>query len=350
MMTAIQLDANTIREQARGRWREILPQLGMDLPASAKQHGPCPTCGGKDRFRFDDQEGKGTWFCNQCQPQAGDGFGLVQNVRGCDFPHALQLVADALGYQPLNGEAPRKIVATYDYTDATGTLLFQVVRFAPKDFRQRRPDGQGGWIWNLKDCEPVLYKLPHALQASLVLIVEGEKDVDTAYRLGLPDGWAATCNPMGAGKWRASYTEVLDGKQVVILPDADEPGETHAAQWPIAQSTAGTMGRLALPDGSKDLSLWAVDRTHADFLALLSQAAPWPGGLTYQPTRPHESPADLWPVLDPLAVRGVLGDLVRAIEPHSEADPAALLIQAFAAYGSVLNRGPHFRAEADAHQ
>ncbi|HXX75852.1 MAG TPA: DUF3987 domain-containing protein [Nitrospiraceae bacterium] len=56
-----------------------------------------------------------------------------------------------------------------------------------------------------------------------------------------------------------------------------------------------------------------------------------------------------WPVLDPLAIRGVLGELVRAIEPHSEADPAALLIQAMAAYGSVLNRGPHFRAEADVH-
>lgn len=56
-----------------------------------------------------------------------------------------------------------------------------------------------------------------------------------------------------------------------------------------------------------------------------------------------------WPELDPLALRGILGDLVRAIEPHSEADPAALLIQALAAYGNVLNRGPHFRAEADAH-
>src|SRR4029077_2517221 len=174
---------------------------------------------------------------------------LVRNVRGCDFPQALQLVADALGYQPLNGETSRKIVATYDYTDAGGVLLFQVVRFLPKDFRQRRPDGHGGWIWNLKDLEPVLYKLPHVIAASSVLIVEGEKDVETAYRLGLPDGWAATCNPMGAGKWRESYTDVLASKQIVILPDADAPGETHAAQ--VAQSlqgTASTVGRLTLPD------------------------------------------------------------------------------------------------------
>lgn len=45
--------------------------------------------------------------------------------------------------------AARRIVATYDYTDAHGELLFQVVRYHPKDFRQRRPDGKGGWVWKL---------------------------------------------------------------------------------------------------------------------------------------------------------------------------------------------------------
>jgi hypothetical protein len=58
---------------------------------------------------------------------------------------------------------------------------------------------------------------------------------------------------------------------------------------------------------------------------------------------------DLWPCLNPLAMRGILGEMVQSIEPHSEADPAALLIQALSAYGSVLNRGPHFKAEADSH-
>jgi hypothetical protein len=349
-MTATRLDATVIREKAIGRWREILLRLGLDLPATAKQHGPCPACGGKDRFRFDDQEGKGSWFCNQCLPQAGDGFDLVGNVRGCDFPQALQLVADALGYQPRNGDSSRTIIATYDYTDADNTVLFQVVRFLPKDFRQRRPDGQGGWIWNLKDCEPVLYKLPHVMQASSVLVVEGEKDVETAYRLGLPEGWAATCNPMGAGKWRDTYTETLKNKQVVILPDADAPGETHAAQ--VSQSlrrTASSVGRLALPANVKDLSLWANDRTSIEFHTLLSQFVPWT-----ETASPAIMPVlsivpEGWPELDRRALRGVLGDLVRAIEPHSEADPAALLIQSLVAYGNTLNRAPHFRAEADRH-
>src|SRR6185295_18181828 len=119
------------RSQASGKWREVLTRLEMQLPATPKQHGPCPACGGKDRFRFDDRDGRGTWFCNQCAPQAGDGFRLIQNVRGCEFPEPLQLVADALGYQPTNGEPSRKIVATYDYTNVAGALLFQVVRFVP---------------------------------------------------------------------------------------------------------------------------------------------------------------------------------------------------------------------------
>jgi hypothetical protein len=66
-------------------------------------------------------------------------------------------------------------------------------------------------------------------------------------------------------------------------------------------------------------------------------------------TLPRPILPDGWPELNRLAVRGVLGDLVRAIEPHSEADPAALLIQSFVAYGNTLNRAPHFRAEADKH-
>lgn len=56
-----------------------------------------------------------------------------------------------------------------------------------------------------------------------------------------------------------------------------------------------------------------------------------------------------WPTLNPLALHGVMGELVRAIEPHTEADPVALLIQGLAAFGNCLNRGPHFRAEADQH-
>src|SRR5262249_11945638 len=73
------------------------------------------------------------------------------------------------------------IVQTYDYRDEAGGLLFQVVRFDPKNFRQRRPDGEGDWTWNLGDVRRVLYRLPDIAGAppdQAVFVVEGEKDAD----------------------------------------------------------------------------------------------------------------------------------------------------------------------------
>lgn len=136
----------------------------------------------------------------------------------------------------------RSTVATYDYFDAGGTSLFQTVRFEPKDFRQRRPDGRGGWVWNLKGIDPVLYRLPDVLEAvaagRIIFIAEGEKDADRLAALG----FAATCNPMGAEKWRDAYSEILRGARVVILPDNDAPGRGHARA--VARSLHGTAAEV----------------------------------------------------------------------------------------------------------
>jgi putative DNA primase/helicase len=128
------------------------------------------------------------------------------------------------GLKPRQEMSERKVTATYDYTDEHGNLLFQTIRYEPKDFRQRRPDRNGGWIWNLKDTRFVLYRLPEVVASQLVYLVEGEKDVETIRAHALP----ATCNPMGAGKWRDEYSESLRGKTVVILRDNDQPGLIHA--------------------------------------------------------------------------------------------------------------------------
>ena len=58
-------------ERARHRWREILPQLGIETRFLQNKHGPSPLCGGKDRFRFDDRDGTGSYYCNQCGPALG---------------------------------------------------------------------------------------------------------------------------------------------------------------------------------------------------------------------------------------------------------------------------------------
>ncbi len=67
-----------LKDRALGRWRGILPALGVPAKALSNRHGPCPMCGGKDRFRFDDKGGRGTWICSQCG--AGDGIELVKRI------------------------------------------------------------------------------------------------------------------------------------------------------------------------------------------------------------------------------------------------------------------------------
>lgn len=135
------------------------------------------------------------------------------------------------------GRSERTIVDTYDYTDENGNLVYQVVRFHPKDFRQRRPDGKGGWKWSLGDTRRVLYHLVE-LKVGIaagrrVFVVEGEKDVHTLESLG----FVATTNAGGAGKWTDDYTAALSGAHVVILPDNDDPGRHHAET--VAAALAG---------------------------------------------------------------------------------------------------------------
>ena len=81
--------------------------------------------------------------------------------------------------------APRLIVQKYDYIAESGELAYQVVRYMPKTFRQRRPDGSGGWKWNLDDVPLVPYRLPDIRSATDVVIVEGEKDADALADLGI---------------------------------------------------------------------------------------------------------------------------------------------------------------------
>ena len=80
---------------ARGRWREILPKLGIPPESLRNRHGPCPICGGKDRFRFDDQNGDGSFYCNACG--AGNGIHLAQKVMGVSFGRAYAQIQQMCG-------------------------------------------------------------------------------------------------------------------------------------------------------------------------------------------------------------------------------------------------------------
>jgi 5S rRNA maturation endonuclease (ribonuclease M5) len=162
------------------------------------------------------------WHCNDCK-QGDTVIGWVMFEEKITDVEAMR----KLGGGRNGSSAPEwKIVATHDYTDASGNLLYQVCRLVPKDFRQRRPDGNGGWIWNTQGVERPLYHLPEVLKANTVCVTEGEKDTDSLCKLG----FTATCNSGGAKKWRDEYSEVLRGKDVLIFGDDDTDGRKHVEQ------------------------------------------------------------------------------------------------------------------------
>lgn len=102
-----------IADVAKGKWPNILPALGVDKRFLTNRHGPCPMCEGKDRFRFDDKEGKGTWFCRQCG--AGDGVTLAMKINGWDFKEAARKINELAGSADRvairNGPDPGKVKA-----------------------------------------------------------------------------------------------------------------------------------------------------------------------------------------------------------------------------------------------
>src|SRR5215469_8723470 len=109
--------------------------------------------------------------------------------------------------------APGRVVATYDYTDQDGELLYQVLRYKPKTFRQRRPDGNGGWTWNLDGIERVPYRLPAVTgveDVGVIFIVEGEKDCDGLRERGI----VATTSPGGASHWPPHFEMWFEGHDI----------------------------------------------------------------------------------------------------------------------------------------
>ena len=166
-------------------------------------------------------------------------------------------------------------VARYQYTDENNKVLYESVRFEPKDFRQRQPVN-GHWNWSLKGVRLVLYRLKEVLDAERVIIVEGEKDVETLHDLG----FTATTSAMGAKSWRREYAEFLVGKQVYSHSDNDEAGETYLDD--IARSCIGKAKsvRVArLPEKYKDVSDWNPSR---ESIVWLDRASPLSGPISHQ--------------------------------------------------------------------
>ena len=226
-----------------------------------------------------------------------------QKLRGAEFIDAWQYAYDQrwIDEPPSpkgNGRGDGwPIRAIYPYQDENRAVLFEVVRFDTNDpdkrFRQRQPDGKGGYVWSIKGVRRVLYRLPELIAAvkagQRVLNCEGERDADTAVKLG----YAATTAPEGINKWLKEYNEFLRGADLVIVSDNDAqatdpntgkpqfhpdgrpvlPGQDYAAKMARRLSRVAAQVRMIIPP-VKDLSAWVAAGGTREALDELIDAAP----------------------------------------------------------------------------
>jgi len=216
-----------------------------------------------------------------------DGRALVKCHAGCTTEQIVDAVGltltDLFTPRASNGNGPTPypvIVAMYDYTDANSALLYQVVRYEPKGFRQRRPDPArpGEWLWDVNGVKRVPLHLAEVLDAiaheRTLFVVEGEKVAEALRALGL----IATTLSGGANvKWSDNAVGYFAGADVVVLPDNDEPGRAYAEAGATALSgIAARVRLLALPGlpPKGDAVEWIAAGGAADELLKLAEATP----------------------------------------------------------------------------
>ena len=287
-----------VHDAARGRWSEILAGLGVEPAHLQDKHGPCPGCAGVDRFRFDNQEDRGTWICSQGGggEVAGDGFDLLLHAGlAAGRSDALTRVAEWLGLgrdkAPTAGRSePRRPLSTAEYhyrrEDGSTAYVVTVKRYsnAPKDVWQETDKG----LSPSRDADfvPLPYRLDeltdHLANRSTIYIVEGEKCADTMWDLGLP----ATTNSGGARNWHAELTHWFADCPIVVLPDCDEAGEAHLKSVVEALTrVAASIRVVRLPDlePGGDVADWiAAGRTRDDLDREIAQADDGLGGMSIQ--------------------------------------------------------------------
>ena len=267
-------------EEAIGRWPGILQALGIDPAFLTKKHGPCPMCGGKDRFRFDDKEGRGTWFCSGCG--SGDGFRLLQQIKGMAFKEAAQEIDRIIGTVPTGPIAAQRTDASkiealtnvwkasrpvtrndpvglylhrrlgieqasgdlryhpaLRYTDTDGTDLG---RFPAMLARMRYPDGSGASIhrtYLTESGEKALVPQAKKIMAGKPLNTAAVRLGQASSRLGIAEGIESA---LGAAKrfgvpvWAATNAVLLEswvppaGVESVLIAGDNDAGSSWAGQ------------------------------------------------------------------------------------------------------------------------
>lgn len=222
-----------ILESAKGHWSSILGVLaGLTQKQLSDKHQPCPLCGGTDRYRFDDQDGNGSWFCNKCGGKthsggAGNGMDMLMRKNDWDFKRAASEVERHLGIAKSRPEPPvAGAKAVYRYSDDYVVIRREDAKTG-KTFRQYWFNGTK-WQAKLPDhykqanSKP-LYNLGKIRATTgAVLITEGEKACEAAAKL-FPTyactTWSGGCKSHG----KTDFSP-LKGRKVILWPDADDDG------------------------------------------------------------------------------------------------------------------------------
>lgn len=259
-----------VRWYQAGYWTALCPAHRDATPSLSLR-----VVGGKLRFYCHAQHCTQEAILEAISARAGVGF-TYEDLHADNASHC--------GRRPVRrGTTAMRITATYDYHGRDGSLLYQAVRIdnaadgRPKDFRYRRPDPDcpGAWLWGLGEVPRVLYRLPELLALSAqagelpperrpwVLLLEGEKDCETARRLGV----RATTPPCGAAKWHMVDVTPLEGMRLCLVPDVDapdpktwrRPGLEHSLQaLNILNGHAAEVRMLRLPvQEGQDFTDWA---------------------------------------------------------------------------------------------
>ena len=222
-------------------------------------------------FNFD----KGVWRCHT-ENIGGGMVDFEMRLNGSSASDAMAAVKEIAGIAQSTFTHSSKPEAIYDYRDEQGRLLFQVVKTrdaatGKKRISNRRPAETSGWEYDLEGVRRVLYRLDEVLRATEVFVVEGEKCAD-AVRAAycemkgesdacIVDGFTATTNPHGAGKWRVEFGPYFAGKKVVVVPDHDATGRAHM------QTVAACVSQFALGVKWLELPLQVEKDDIADYLA-----------------------------------------------------------------------------------
>jgi len=231
---------------------------------------------------------KGTWFDHETD-EGGGCLDFIRIKGGLPATRDQLDWLEAKGFRApkpngANGADPRHarpngrrsglgtLVATFAYEDELGTVLFEVLKFEPKTFRQRRPDGMGGYVWNIKGVRRIPYRLPELGEAlateRVIWIAEGEKDVLNLARLGLP----ATCNAMGAGAWHSDLNPFFAGADAVVIADNDP----QAIDKKTGKPRFHPDGRPVRPGQDHAQHVCAELKTVAARVRYLDLAGAWP--------------------------------------------------------------------------